>query len=410
MRYTSDGHIDDTNIQLLGADGSTVIAQNDNARHGSYMEYTAPDTMQDATVKVLPMQRSMRGSYQLYVSTTQPDLTAAPPPPGGTTPPPPAGGCGDSGGGSHVAAYSFNGNADDGAGSRHGVVYGATLAVDRFGKANSAYYFGEQSRGDMITVPTPFTDPNSDFTISLWIAPAVVGDGTWHGFVGYSPESGDWQDRSPGLWLDNQDGGQACGMHYDSRHNEEQTRWAGAVPDWFNLDTYVHTLWTGSAGDKYTFYKNGAAVAGNYPAPATFSLHDSYTIGRVGCANDDIGCFGQQPVTGTIDQVEFYDYRMGAGDVGSKYASENSGAASGEVCGGEVWNGVPTMGTDINLIKFPGRGAGSALVSIVVDKSHTSWCNGKLLGAASSWNKADQWPCNSDDGNYGALSAACSAL
>jgi hypothetical protein len=82
----------------------------------------------------------------------------------------------------------------------------------------------------------------------------------------------------------------------------------------------------------------------------------------------------------------------------------------GEVCGGEVWNGVPTQGTDINLIKFPGRGAGSALVSIVVDNSHTSWCNGKLLGAASSWNTADQWPCNSDDGNYGALSAACSAL
>ena len=92
---TSDGHIDDTNIQLLDADGSTVIAQNDNARtgrHGSYMEYTAPATVQDATVKVLPMQRSMRGSYQLYVSTTQPDLTAAPPPPGGTTPPPPTGG------------------------------------------------------------------------------------------------------------------------------------------------------------------------------------------------------------------------------------------------------------------------------------------------------------------------------
>jgi hypothetical protein len=88
---TSDGHIDDTNIQLLGADGSTVIAQNDNARtgrHGSYMEYTATATVQDATVKVLPMQRSMRGSYQLYVSTTQPDLTAAPSPPsppGGAT-------------------------------------------------------------------------------------------------------------------------------------------------------------------------------------------------------------------------------------------------------------------------------------------------------------------------------------
>jgi hypothetical protein len=65
-------------------------------------------------------------------------------------------GCADSGGGDHVAAYSFNGNANDDAGVRSGIIYGATLAADRFGNADSAYYFGDQSRGDMITVPTPF--------------------------------------------------------------------------------------------------------------------------------------------------------------------------------------------------------------------------------------------------------------
>ena len=68
---------------------------------------------------------------------------------------------------------------------------------------------------------------------------------------------------------------------------------------------------------------DGAAAAGDYPAPATFSLHDSYTIGRVGCANDGIGCFDQQPTTGTIDQVEFYDFVMSAGDVGVKNAAES---------------------------------------------------------------------------------------
>jgi hypothetical protein len=117
-----------------------------------------------------------------------------PPTVGITLPPSPGGAdCIDSGFVNHVAAYSFNGNADDDAGSRHGIVYGATLAADRFGTANAAYYFGEQSRGDKITVSTPFSNSNSDFTISLWIAPAVVGDGTWHGFVGYQPEDGDWQ-------------------------------------------------------------------------------------------------------------------------------------------------------------------------------------------------------------------------
>lgn len=41
-----------------------------------------------------------------------------------------------------VAYYPFNGNANDTSGNvNHGTVYGATLTTDRFGNANSAYYF-----------------------------------------------------------------------------------------------------------------------------------------------------------------------------------------------------------------------------------------------------------------------------
>ena len=46
------------------------------------------------------------------------------------------------------------------------------------------------------------------------------------------------------------------------------------------------------------------------------------TVGRVGCADDNIGCDSQQPTTATIDSVEFYDYAMAAGDVGSKFTVE----------------------------------------------------------------------------------------
>ena len=38
--------------------------------------------------------------------------------------------------------------------------------------------------------------------------------------------------------------------------------------------------------------------------------------------------------------------------------------------------------------------ATSAEVSIVVDNSHTSYCNGVLLGSASSWNTPDTWTCD----------------
>ena len=72
---TSDGHIEDVNLQLIGADGTTVLATNNNSRaggHGSYATYNSDADISDATILVVPAQRTMRGSYQLFVSTTEP--------------------------------------------------------------------------------------------------------------------------------------------------------------------------------------------------------------------------------------------------------------------------------------------------------------------------------------------------
>ena len=48
---------------------------------------------------------------------------------------------------------------------------------------------------------------------------------------------------------------------------------------------------------------------------------------------------------------------------------------------------------------FSGDGT-TAQLSIVVDNSHTTWCNGELMGSASSWNTPDTWECSSANGNY----------
>ena len=47
-------------------------------------------------------------------------------------------------------------------------------------------------------------------------------------------------------------------MHWDTRTTQggDGTRFASVVDDWFALNTYVHTVWTHGAQDK--FYKNGA--------------------------------------------------------------------------------------------------------------------------------------------------------
>eukprot|EP01051_Picozoa_sp_SAG22_P003442 SAG22_NODE_167_length_16764_cov_34.845245_6_plen_1062_part_00 len=278
-------------------------------------------------------------------------------------------GAADAGDAPTAFTYQFSGNADDSTGGRHGVVYGASLTTDRFGFSDEAYVF-DGGNGDKITVATPFSEPDAPFTIAIWMKPTIVGDGTWSGFVGYQPEDGTWQTRSPGLWLNNEDNGETAGMHYDSRHGGDQTRWNGVVPDWFAVDTYVHTLWTAEPSGLFTFYKNGVNVQTNN-APTTFSLHDSYTVGRVGCANDDLGCFDQLPYTGVMDSVEFYTFAMAAEDVALKFSAEQVADAGPSVdCGGATCSGT---------------------VRTSVDNSHTTYIQGALVGTGSNWVATDSY-------------------
>src|SRR2546423_7898132 len=59
---------------------------------------------------------------------------------------------------------------------------------------------------DFIEIKDPF-DNSDAFTISIWVRPAAINDGAYHGFIGQ--ESGGV--RKPGLWLAPGDGR----PHYD---------------------------------------------------------------------------------------------------------------------------------------------------------------------------------------------------
>ena len=89
---TAPGHIEDTTMTLFDADGTTVLDQNDNGPAGSansYIEFTPAATVQAATILVAPKTRFDRGTFQLLVSLTEPDLTAVAPTPPAPTPPGP---------------------------------------------------------------------------------------------------------------------------------------------------------------------------------------------------------------------------------------------------------------------------------------------------------------------------------
>jgi hypothetical protein len=66
-----------------------------------------------------------------------------------------------------LAEYCFAGHADDTSGSgRHGVVHGATLTADRFGRTHHAYFF--DGVDDYIEVAPPPTLSGSQLSVSAW--------------------------------------------------------------------------------------------------------------------------------------------------------------------------------------------------------------------------------------------------
>ncbi|MDD5522354.1 MAG: hypothetical protein PHI84_16185, partial [Kiritimatiellae bacterium] len=83
-----------------------------------------------------------------------------------------------------IASYSFSGNANDDSGNGHtGVVYSATLTMDRFDNSSSAYYF--DGTNDYIQVANA-SDLNltTALTIMAWVRATAPGDGTgWDGIV-----------------------------------------------------------------------------------------------------------------------------------------------------------------------------------------------------------------------------------
>lgn len=85
------------------------------------------------------------------------------------------------------AYFPFNGNALDSTGNgHHGLVMnGATLAADRFGQPNSAYFF--DGVDDYRELANPLGLQAMEYTFELWLNPAsqpVINSSTWALSVG----------------------------------------------------------------------------------------------------------------------------------------------------------------------------------------------------------------------------------
>lgn len=89
-----------------------------------------------------------------------------------------------------VAYYPFNGNANDESGNgKHALlISGANLTQDRFGNANSAYYF--DGSNDFIQIPHPGYLVYG--SINMWVNLASLPTIPKNGVIGCIPSNYEW--------------------------------------------------------------------------------------------------------------------------------------------------------------------------------------------------------------------------
>ena len=210
-----------------------------------------------------------------------------------------------------VAAYPFNGNADDWSGNgNNGVVNGATLTADRFGNPNSAYSF--DGVDDYIVSSTTFL-PQASGTIALWYN--QLGIFPTDQFVG----SRSTQGYQPGDFMfgtnpfSNEPGacywGNAGSWHCAEGHTVDELTFA-ITSDWHSV------VWTwDTSNDEAFFYINDELVG---TAGATLPIFGSLPlqVGRHTGAGAPPSYFH-----GNLDDVYIYDRALSASEVQTLFSS-----------------------------------------------------------------------------------------
>ncbi len=202
-----------------------------------------------------------------------------------------------------VAAYPFNGNANDTTQfGNDGLVGGATLAADRFGYAANAYSFS--GTDSILAANSPAL--NSDFaTISFWVNVAELPA---QGEV-FLLSNGGWQERwkisLPGhgkpVFTTNATSGIS---DMDSGDGNELQ-----VGTWTHV-TMVHD------GAKDKIYMNGALVAEKDVTGALNSTNYPLGIG-----NDPIG--GGLYFNGSLDDIQIYNRALSDQEIADLYAAQS---------------------------------------------------------------------------------------
>ena len=210
-----------------------------------------------------------------------------------------------------VAYYPFTGNANDASDRKnHGTLNGATLSVDRHGKANRSCSFdGVDDRVD-ITVSNTL-GLNLDVTISAWVKPTDFNHQDYP-FI-FSATQG---SATRALALSGRGpvyGADKGKSHFYVNSDSPSQVLSGMLPldEW----TFIAAVYDGT---QYKIYQNGALMGNDISvAGGTISALDTLTIG-----SSLVGPVAQQPWKGDIDDVRVYNRALSEDDIRGLYVSE----------------------------------------------------------------------------------------
>jgi hypothetical protein len=209
-----------------------------------------------------------------------------------------------------VAAYPFNGNADDWSGNgNNGVVNGATLTSDRFGNPNSAYSFdGVDDRidlsGDLGNLPAS--------TQSLWLRLGTSPSGdflqTPNGNLGYDAGA-----SSLGISItEDRAGGTTANPH---------ARYLYFEPISYGADTWFHVAVVIRADNTSTLYLNSVEVDIGPRSVDGGVVGDtpSSVIGSARVSNESPAY--RAFYRGALDDLYIYDRALSASEVQTLFSS-----------------------------------------------------------------------------------------
>jgi len=269
-----------------------------------------------------------------------------------------------------VAYYLFDGNANDLSGNaNHGVVYGAQLTVDRFGRADHAYLF--DGLDDTIEAPhSASLDITGPITVSCWVK---AHDTYWRsGLVIKAPD----YDPSVGYHLRTVYDKAHFGLYYSAGSTHKG---GGAASDTLVNDNVWHLVTGTYNGSEIRMYVDGQLETLTPYSIGYESNMAALQIGHYYYPYSDLwgpGHEGRNNVTlnGAIDEVRIYNRALDQSEITELYNEEPEPP-------GTTLSGVVYEDKDGDMQYTPGEGEEivGAVVSTGLWTTSTTDSNGLYL-------------------------------